>query len=68
MSDSKKVRASGRGLQPKGIRVGDIADFKITTEGAGEGVPQVTIIGPGGSNEHCEIQSVRFKFYLTNFS
>lgn len=32
-SDPKKVRAFGRGLQPTGVRVGDVADFKISTEG-----------------------------------
>lgn len=47
MSDAKKVRASGRGLQPSGVRVGDVADFKIYTEGAGEGHPDVRVIGPG---------------------
>lgn len=47
MSDAKKVRASGRGLQPSGVRVGDDADFKIYTEGAGEGTPEVRVIGPG---------------------
>lgn len=47
VSDPKKVRASGRGLQPKGVRVKDVADFKIYTEGAGEGTPEVRIIGPG---------------------
>lgn len=47
VSDAKKVRASGRGLQPKGVRVRDDADFKIYTEGAGEGNPEVRIIGPG---------------------
>jgi filamin len=47
VSDAKKVRASGRGLQPKGVRVRDDADFKIYTEGAGEGSPEVRIIGPG---------------------
>jgi len=47
VSDAKKVRASGRGLQPSGVRVGDVADFKIYTEGAGEGHPEVRVIGPG---------------------
>ena len=41
------MRASGRGLQPTGVRVRDKADFKIYTEGAGEGTPEVRIIGPG---------------------
>jgi filamin len=45
--DAKKVRASGRGLQPKGVRVKDVADFKIHTDGAGEGKVEVRIIGPG---------------------
>lgn len=45
------MRASGRGLQPKGVRVKDDADFKIYTEGAGEGTVDVRIIGPG-KNSH----------------
>lgn len=46
--DARKVRTSGRGLQPTGIRIGDVADFKIHTESAGEGMAEVKIIGPGG--------------------
>ncbi|XP_052835830.1 filamin-A isoform X10 [Drosophila gunungcola] len=52
LSDARKVRASGRGLQATGIRVGDDADFKIHTEGAGEGEPEVRVIGPGGMNQN----------------
>uniref|UniRef100_A0A1A9UDT3 Uncharacterized protein n=1 Tax=Glossina austeni TaxID=7395 RepID=A0A1A9UDT3_GLOAU len=36
LSGVRKVKSSGRGLQPNGIRVGDDADFKIYTEGGGE--------------------------------
>ena len=43
-----KVRASGRGLQPNGIRVNETVDFRVFTEGAGEGEVGVKIIGPGG--------------------
>ena len=43
-----KVRASGRGLQPNGIRVNETVDFRVFTEGAGEGDVGVKIIGPGG--------------------
>ncbi|XP_050519631.1 filamin-A isoform X3 [Diabrotica virgifera virgifera] len=57
-SDARKVKASGRGLQPQGIRVKDEADFKIHTEGAGEGVPEVQIIGPDGIHENCTIKKV----------
>lgn len=46
-SDAKRVRAFGRGIQPHGLRVQDEAKFKIVTEGAGEGVPEVNVIGPG---------------------
>jgi filamin len=58
VSDAKKVRASGRGLQPAGVRVKDDADFKIFTEGAGEGYPDVQIIGPGGIKEPCKITKI----------
>ncbi|XP_066996805.1 filamin-A isoform X2 [Anabrus simplex] len=58
VSDAKRVRASGRGLQPTGVRVGDEADFKIYTEGAGEGSPEVRIIGPGGVNEPVKLHKV----------
>ncbi|KAK6619966.1 hypothetical protein RUM44_006366 [Polyplax serrata] len=56
VSDAKKVRATGRGLQPTGVRVKDVADFKIYTDGAGEGTPEVRVIGPGGVNEPVMLQ------------
>lgn len=46
--DAKSVRAVGRGLQPKGVRVGDLADFYVSTENAGEGgIMEVLVTGPG---------------------
>lgn len=39
-------RASGRGLQPKGLRVKEVADFKVYTKGAGSGELKVTVKGP----------------------
>lgn len=39
-------RASGRGLQPKGVRVKEMADFKVFTKGAGSGELKVTVKGP----------------------
>lgn len=44
----QKVRAVGRGLQPTGVRVGDVADFKVYTEGAGDGKLEAQVIGPDG--------------------
>ncbi|CAB1335821.1 unnamed protein product, partial [Coregonus sp. 'balchen'] len=40
------VRAKGRGLQPKGLRVKETADFKVFTKGAGTGELKVSIKGP----------------------
>lgn len=39
-------RAVGRGLQPKGVRVKETADFKVYTNGAGSGELKVTVKGP----------------------
>lgn len=52
--DSKKCRAYGRGLVPNGVRVKDNADFTIVTKDAGDEVPGVKVIAPGGVN--CPVQ------------
>uniref|UniRef100_A0A452VEC9 Filamin B n=1 Tax=Ursus maritimus TaxID=29073 RepID=A0A452VEC9_URSMA len=44
-------RASGRGLQPKGIRIRETADFKVDTKSAGSGELGVTVKGPKGLEE-----------------
>ncbi|XP_078730303.1 filamin-C-like isoform X1 [Lampetra fluviatilis] len=44
-------RAVGRGLQPKGVRVKEVAEFKVHTKGAGSGDLKVTIKGPKGGEE-----------------
>uniref|UniRef100_A0A8W4F6Z9 Filamin A n=1 Tax=Sus scrofa TaxID=9823 RepID=A0A8W4F6Z9_PIG len=41
-------RAVGRGLQPKGVRVKEVADFKVYTKGAGSGELKVVVKGPKG--------------------
>jgi hypothetical protein len=46
-SDAKKCRAFGRGIQPKGVRTGDIAEFRVITKDAGDGVMKATVTGPG---------------------
>ncbi|XP_073818016.1 filamin A protein cher isoform X15 [Musca autumnalis] len=67
LSDAKRVRASGRGLQPNGVRVGDDADFKIYTEGAGEGIPEVRIVGPGGMNENVAMSKLDAHTYECHY-
>lgn len=42
-------RAVGRGLQPKGVRVKETADFKVYTKGAGSGELKVIVKGPSKS-------------------
>lgn len=39
-------RATGRGLQPKGVRMRETADFKVDTRAAGSGDLGVTVKGP----------------------
>ncbi|XP_048512213.1 filamin-A isoform X4 [Athalia rosae] len=58
VSDANKCRAFGRGLQPKGVRVKDVADFKIVTKDAGEGVPEARVIAPGGVNLPVRIAKI----------
>ncbi|XP_060691621.1 filamin-B isoform X1 [Hemiscyllium ocellatum] len=41
-------RATGRGLQPKGLRIREVADFKVHTKGAGSGDLKVMVKGPKG--------------------
>ncbi|KYO34434.1 hypothetical protein Y1Q_0021009 [Alligator mississippiensis] len=41
-------RAVGRGLQAKGLRVKEPAEFKVFTKGAGSGELKVTVKGPKG--------------------
>ena len=58
ISQPNKVWASGRGLQPNGIRINETVDFKVYTEGAGEGAVGVKIIGPGGKDVHATSRKV----------
>lgn len=39
-------RATGRGLQPRGVRARQVADFKVDTCNAGSGDLKVTVKGP----------------------
>lgn len=49
--DAKRCYATGRGIQPKGIRVKDEADFKVHCKGAGEGDLAVQVVGPGKNSQ-----------------
>ncbi|KAF1390925.1 hypothetical protein PFLUV_G00063170 [Perca fluviatilis] len=63
-------RAKGRGLQPKGLRVKETADFQVYTKGAGTGELKVTIKGPKGLEEPCKRKDLGdgaygFEYYPT---
>ncbi|XP_059165585.1 filamin-A-like isoform X3 [Physella acuta] len=58
-SNAKACYATGRGIQPRGIRVKDNAVFYVHTKGAGDGEVAVQIFGPGGVEEKCQIKPVK---------
>ncbi|XP_075285684.1 LOW QUALITY PROTEIN: filamin-C [Opisthocomus hoazin] len=49
-------RATGRGLQPKGVRVKEVADFRVLTKGAGTGELRVLVKGPKGTEEPVTVR------------
>ncbi|XP_054034987.1 filamin-C [Dryobates pubescens] len=51
-------RATGRGLQPKGVRVQEVADFRVLTKGAGTGELRVLLKGPKGTEEPVKVRDV----------
>ncbi|KAM9751784.1 filamin-A [Menidia menidia] len=64
-------RAKGRGLQPKGLRVKETADFQVYTKGAGTGELKVSIKGPKGLEEPCKRKDLGdgvygFEYYPTS--
>ncbi|KAM7537033.1 hypothetical protein Aperf_G00000060482 [Anoplocephala perfoliata] len=56
--EAKQAYATGRGIQPHGVRVRDLADFKVHTEDAGEGVLEATVVGPNGREEKCQQRKI----------
>nr|XP_022299044.1 filamin-A-like isoform X13 [Crassostrea virginica] len=52
-SNAKMCYATGRGIQPKGVRVNEKAEFKVHTKGAGAAEVKIHIIGPGGIEVKC---------------
>ncbi|XP_070785141.1 filamin-C isoform X5 [Enoplosus armatus] len=60
-------RASGRGLQPKGLRVKEVADFKVYTKGAGSGELKVTVKGPKGLEEPVKVLEMENGMFECNY-
>ncbi|XP_062856326.1 filamin-C-like isoform X2 [Trichomycterus rosablanca] len=57
-SNANACRATGRGLQPKGVRVNELADFKVFTKGAGSGEIKVSVKGPKGADVPVKVRDV----------
>ena len=53
-SNAKMVFATGRGIQPRGMRINDSGDFKVHTKGAGSAELKIQIFGPGGVECKCK--------------
>lgn len=54
--DPRKVKVTGRGLQSSGLRVGDLANFKVSIEGAGEGDLDVKLTTPDGKEQKVNVK------------
>lgn len=67
-SDARKVRCGGRGIQSRGVRVGDKGDFQVYTEGAGDGELVVTITGPGGVKQPVTVTRADAVKYQCNYA
>ncbi|XP_028841248.1 filamin-C-like isoform X1 [Denticeps clupeoides] len=57
-SNVNACRATGRGLQPKGLRVKEVADFKVFTKGAGTGELTVSVKGPNGVDVSVKVKDI----------
>ncbi|XP_032664759.1 filamin-A isoform X4 [Odontomachus brunneus] len=68
VSDAKKCRAYGRGLLPTGVRVQDVADFVVLTKDAGEGVPDIRVIAPGGVNRPVQMSKTDATTYKCHYT
>ncbi|XP_024140416.1 filamin-C isoform X1 [Oryzias melastigma] len=60
-------RAFGRGLQQKGLRVKEVADFKVHTKGAGKGELKVSVKGPRGLEEPVKVLEMKNGVYECNY-
>lgn len=63
-------RASGRGLQPKGLRVKEVADLKVYTKGSGSGELKVAVKGPSKKPSdkrlHVTLLPLKWTFFYLN--
>ncbi|XP_060713588.1 filamin-B isoform X1 [Tachysurus vachellii] len=66
-STPSACRATGRGLQPRGVRVHQVADFKVDTRNAGSGELKVTVKGPKGLDEQVKLKEAMDGIYAYEY-
>ncbi|KAF5899201.1 filamin-B isoform X2 [Clarias magur] len=66
-STPSACRATGRGLQPRGVRVRQVADFKVDTRNAGSGDLKVTVKGPKGVDEQVKLNEAMDGVYAYEY-
>lgn len=54
--DPRKVKITGRGLQSTGLRVGDLAQFQVSIDGAGEGELVAKMTDPDGKESLVNVK------------
>ncbi|XP_019753211.1 filamin-C-like isoform X5 [Hippocampus comes] len=60
-------RAFGRGLQPKGLRVKEVAEFKVDARSSGTGELRVAVKGPNGLENPVKVVEVDSSRYECNY-
>ena len=61
--NAKNCWASGKGIQPKGNRLGEHPTFQIHTENAGTAEPRAMVMGPGGTAVQNTLKKVTEVLY-----
>lgn len=61
--DASKVYATGKGVEPKGLKVDEDAPFKVITKDAGDAELKVTVTNPENKPETCEVKKVDAETY-----
>ncbi|CAF0961088.1 unnamed protein product [Rotaria sordida] len=66
-SDRTKFDVFGRGIEPRGVHIDDIADFYVITGSAGEGIMKPTVTEPDGSQIPCRVRKLNKTTYECDY-
>jgi filamin len=65
--DSSRAFARGKGVEPKGVTVGQDAPFEVITKNAGRAELKVTLVGPEGKPEPITVKKMDDDTYACNY-